>query len=173
MHCRLTLLLIVLLMALPACVVAGLSTKTTLTPGSKAPDFTFSNYVSNEKSTYYESYPETPTLIAFIQTACRSCKREVAFIKTLLNDVVGFKALLVFIDHKNNFISKYIESNGIASDLLVVWDNSDEITKKYGVNFSPASFLVDKNKQIAVVYKGFHKGTSSTLRKDLEKLLEN
>ena len=137
----------------------------------KAPDFKVVPFGSKAESTFYKTSEGYPTLLMFIQTACKSCNREVNFVKEMLDDFPEFRSIIVFIDHRDLHIADYMKENDLSSLCCVAWDESDEIAGTYGVTFSPISFLVSKDREVISVYKGFHRKSAQIIRSDLEKLL--
>ncbi|HSH71290.1 MAG TPA: redoxin domain-containing protein [Deferrisomatales bacterium] len=140
-----------------------------LGPGDRAPRFTFSDIQTGETKGFADVAGNGPLLLVFLQTACRSCVREMVALKTVYAEVEGFGVLGVFLDLKPRGLEKYVADYELP--FTFTWDGSYATADAYGVSFSPTSFLVGSDGKVAAVYAGFTLGTEDDVRADLEKLL--
>lgn len=139
--------------------------------GSIAPDFEGFHYVTKDPMPFYESFEGYPTLLIFIQTACRACHREVKFLQKLLVQYPDLRAYVVFIDLRNLYIEDYVRETDLHVLCCVVWDEGDQIAPRYGVTFSPVTFLIDEKRTVRKIYKGFQRGSDRAMKADIEEVL--
>jgi len=104
----------------------------------------------------------------FLQTACQSCYREMMALKAAKAASPSLEVLGIFLDMKAKDFQKYISENGLP--FTFGWDSGYSIADSYGVSFTPASFLLDAERTVAAVYRGFHPGIEQALKADIEKL---
>ena len=141
--------------------------------GMAAPDFTTLHYAFKTELSFYDSFEGHPTLLIFIQTACRSCHREMQFVQKLLVQYPQLRAFVVFVDLRDRQIESYIQRTDLHILCCVAWDESDSIANLYGVTFSPVTFLINKDRYVRAVYKGFYRGSDRTMKDDIEKLISD
>jgi len=91
-------------------------------------------------------------------------------LKGLKEELAGFGVMAVFIDMTIRNVKQYTEDNELP--FTCTWDSSGEIAESYGVTFSPTSFLLNSDRKVVKVYKGFHPGVERELRSDLEALVK-
>lgn len=149
---RKLIILVLALIALPVAVHAGMGAGKLLKPGSPAPDFKFKSIGTGEQSTL-GNMKGNPVLLVFIQTACGSCQREMGFLKEMNASGTAIDVLVIFIDVKEMDFKGYIKQHGLP--FKFAWDGDSSISEEYGVSFAPASFLIDKEGNIAKVYRGW------------------
>ena len=140
-----------------------------LSPGDRAPRFEFSNVQTGETMGFTDVTSTGPLLLVFLQTACRSCVREMVALKKVYAEVEGFGVLGVFLDVKPRGMEEYVADYELP--FTFTWDGSYATADAYGVSYSPTSFLVGSDGKVAAVYAGFTRGTEDDIRADLEKLL--
>ena len=140
-----------------------------LAPGDPAPRFTFSDIRNGETKSFTDVAGDGPLLLVFLQTACRSCVREMVALKNVRADVGGFEILGVFLDLKPRGLEEYVEDYELP--FTFTWDGSYTTADAYGVSFSPTAFLLDAERRIAAVYAGFTLATEADLRADLLRVL--
>jgi peroxiredoxin len=154
---------------LPAVASAALDTDGLIDVGQPAPSFTSTDAQTGALLSFASVYRNQPMVLVFLQTACRSCYREMTTIQRLQQEVGGFGVLGVFLDMTPRNVRKYIEQNGFP--FTFTWDADSTIAQAYGVAFTPASFLLDGDRNVVRVYKGFHPGIERALRKDVQELV--
>lgn len=147
---------------------AGLDSDKLLAVGNKAPAFTFSEVVGGGAMTMDAVAHGRPLLLVFLQTACQSCFREMQTLKQLRAAGAEIEVLGIFLDMKAKDFPKYIGDNELP--FVFGWDSNYSIADAYGVSFTPASFLLDRDRTVAAVYRGFHPGIEQSLRADLARL---
>lgn len=140
------------LMVLPVAVHAGMGAGKLLKPGSPAPDFKY-KVIGGEEENFLAVHKGKPVLLVFIQTACGSCQREMAFLKEMRASGVNLDVVVIFIDVKEMDFKGHIKQHALP--FKFAWDGDSSISENYGVSFAPASFLMDKDGNIAKVYRGW------------------
>jgi peroxiredoxin len=140
-----------------------------LGPGDRAPRFAFTDIKTGETKDFADVAGDGPLLLVFLQTACRSCVREMVALKKVYREVEGFGILGVFLDLKPRSLEQYVADYELP--FTFTWDGSYTTADAYGVSFSPTSFLVGRDGKVVAVYAGFTLGTEDDIRADLEKLL--
>lgn len=165
MACRSrVLLLLALLLCVTTPAAAGL-----LAPGDPAPKFTFPELATGKTRTLAEIAQGRPLLLVFLETACRSCVREMVALKRIQADRPGFAVLGVFLDINPRNVEGYVADYDLPFSFT--WDGPYTMADAYGVAASPTSFLIDQDGKVAVVYPGFSLATEARLRADVETLL--
>lgn len=136
--------------------------------GEQAPTFLYTDLIRRGTVMFDTFERNRPVLLLFLQTACRSCHREVLALKRFEAELEGVGVMAVFIDMTPRNVKKYVEENELP--FTCTWDSSGEIAESYGITFSPTCFLLDASRKVVKVYKGFHPGVERELKKDLQTL---
>lgn len=160
--------LLLLVLGLPARSPAGMDSDKMLAAGQKAPSFNFTDVVSGAAVPSDTLARGRPLLLVFLQTACQSCFREMMALKAVKAANPDFEILGIFLDMKAKDFQKYISENGLP--FTFGWDSGYTVADAYGVSFTPASFLLDADRTIAAVYRGFHPGIEQALKADIARL---
>jgi len=147
---------------------ASMDSDKLLAVGNKAPAFTFAEVASGGAMTMDVVAHGRPHLLVFLQTACQSCFRGMQTLKQLRAGGAEIEILGIFLDMKAKDFQKYIGDNELP--FVFGWDSNYSIAEAYGVSFTPASFLLDQDRNVTAVYRGFHAGIEQALKADLAKL---
>jgi len=145
--------LMVMVLLVPALATAGMGGGKMLKEGTDAPVFKFKTIAGKETDlTAYAG--GKPVLLVFLQTACRSCQREMAFLKELTTEGgVKVNILAVFVDMRERDFKAYVDENKLPFNFT--WDKDYSVADMYGVSFTPSSFLIDSKGVVAKVYRGW------------------
>ena len=165
---RIYLILLICFLGMPLVAFGAMGGGKMLKAGSDAPKVEFTD-INGKKGTLHSFAQDKPLLLVFLQTACRSCQREMAFLKQLKEDGADIDVLVVFVDMKERNFKKYVSDNELP--FVFFWDSDYSIAEQFGVSFTPSSFLMDKTRKIAKVYRGWSRAGHS-LEGDFKKLAE-
>jgi peroxiredoxin len=144
--------LVFILVFVPKISFAGMGGGNILPVGVAAPDFQYTD-LDGQKSSLYETDKGKPLLLVFIQRTCRSCQREMEFLKELKERNKDLNILGVFIDAVEKNFNGFKKEMGLPFRFF--WDANLEVADTYGVSFAPTSFLLDKDRLISKVYRGW------------------
>ncbi len=148
---------------------AGVGTERILREREPAPRFRFAQIPGGEVRSLDEVAPGRPVLVVFLQTACRSCVREMLAIKKLRAEVGRFGVVGVFVDVKDRDFDGYIRDYDLPFHFT--WDPDLTLANAFGVTFTPASFLLGPDGTVEAVYRGFTVGLEETMGRDIRRLL--
>ena len=158
-----------LLVALLALSVTTSHAGELLRPGDKAPRFRFPDLLTEETLGFADVARDGPLMLVFLQTACRSCVREMVALKNVQAQVGNLGVLAVFLDLRPRGLEEYVAEYDLP--FTFTWDGQYVTADAYGVSFSPTTFLLDRDGVIAAVYPGFTIATERHIRTDLDTLL--
>ncbi len=147
--------LAMILVTLPLLASAGMGGGKLLKIGSPAPDFKFKD-LAGQTDEFYLYAKGKPVILVFIQTACGSCQREMDFLKNMRASGSEIDVLVLFIDVKEMDFKGYVKDRALP--FRFAWDSNFSIAEAYGVSFAPAAFLVDGDRNIVKVYRGWSRG---------------
>ncbi|GAB4257014.1 peroxiredoxin family protein [Deferrisoma sp.] len=150
--------------------LAGMGTENLLKPGDAAPRFRFARVPDGEVQALEDLASDRPVLVVFLQTACRSCLREMLAVKKLHAETEGaFAVLGVFVDMKARDFEGYIRDYDLPFPFT--WDPEFTLSNAFGVTFTPASFLLSPDGTVEAVYRGFTVGLEEAMARDLDRVL--
>jgi len=105
-------------------------------------------------------------LIQFTGIGCGSCHHSVSFLNSLINEYEQSDLSLIAIETWNNdpeVIKRYISNNIITYNYL--WAN-DENKRQYQISGVPVFYILDENRIIRKVMKGYSKDFTDTEIRD-------
>ena len=147
---------------------------TTVTPldltGKKAPDWTLSD--SNNESFSLKDFKSKVLLLQFSGIGCAPCHASLPFLKQLVTDYENKNFELVRVECWNNnidAIKRYCLNNDIKYKFLI---KDNEIEKNYSTTGAvPIFFILDNNRVIQKVVRGYSPELEKEIKEAIEKLL--
>ncbi len=122
--------------------------------GPKVPPFELR---SLEGKTYTEqNLIGQPTLLMFWASWCQVCQRELPKVHDLQQKMKGkrFQVLAVgFADTEAN-IRDYVTSHPTHFNFPVLYDTGNEVATRFGARSTPTFFLLNKNGEVEIPYRG-------------------
>jgi thiol-disulfide isomerase/thioredoxin len=138
--------------------------------GTKAPEWTLSDTDNNKFS--LNDFKSKVLLLQFSGIGCPPCHASLPFLNRLVADYKDKSFELVRVECWNNnidAIKRYIAANDITYKFLV---KDAEIEKQYNVHAVPMFFILDNNKVIQKVVRGYGgETTDKEITEAIEKLL--
>ena len=137
--------------------------------GKTAPDWTLSDY--NNESFALKDFKSKVLLLQFSGIGCPPCHASLPFLNQLTNDYKDKSFELVRIEcwHNNtDMIKRYISTNDIKYKFLI---KDAEIEKNYNILAVPTLFILDNNRVIQKVVRGYSTELEKEIRETIEKLL--
>jgi len=137
--------------------------------GKPAPDWILSDY--NNKSFALKDFTSKVILLQFSGIGCSPCHASLPFLKQLENDYKDKSFEIVRIEcwSKNvDQIKNYISTNDIKYKFLL---KDVEIEKKYNMPPAPTFLILDGNRTIQYVQRGYGRVVDEQIKEAIEKLL--
>lgn len=115
-----------------------------------------------------------PVIMSFWSTTCKPCIKELNAIYDAMPDwleEVDFRMVAVSIDDARSIsrARSMAETNGWASDFVMLYDKNQDLKRVLNVNLTPQVFIFDADGNQVYSHTGYLPGSESEL---LEKLLE-
>lgn len=138
-------------------------------------EFTATDLEGNEVS-LTKLLEKGPVLIGFWATWCSPCKEEMKEMQKIYDKykAQGFTYLALNQDNQKSLskVKPYIESHNYT--FPVAFDTDKKIYEGYsGRDDIPYSILIDKNKNIVAVHKGYLSGDEKKIEAEIKALLSN
>ncbi len=156
-----------LVLAVGLAVAPSAPANSLLQRGDRAPAFRFADVRTGTVYDFDSLAPDRPFLLVFLQTACRSCIREVIALKQLQREL-DIPVVGVFLDVSDRDLTRYLRDYDVRFPFA--WDPEGTTAAAYGVSATPTTFLVDRDRRIAAVYSGYVVGMEEEMRQDVERL---
>jgi thiol-disulfide isomerase/thioredoxin len=138
--------------------------------GKVAPNWNLKDF--NNNSVTLKGLKSKILLIQFTGVGCGPCHASIPFLKQLVTDLksTDFEFISIETWSKNvPGLKRYQESNGIGYKFLL---STDEITNSYQVLGVPVFFILDKDRVIKKIIRGYEKGvTDKEIRDVINKLI--
>lgn len=135
----------------------------------KAPDFTLKN-MKGENVKLSEHQGEV-VMINFWASWCAPCRQEMPILNDLYRKYrdAGFTLLAVNVEEDTKGAKK------MARDLRVVFpvlfDTTNEVSKKYDVQAMPSTILVDRDGNLRYLHRGYLPGYEDEYHKQVRELM--
>ena len=111
--------------------------------GDTAPHFKFRNL--DGQSVSLSDLLGKPVLLNFWATRCPPCRKEMPYIQEVYEgwSDKGLVVLAINIGEEPSQVEKFLQSQGLS--LPVLLDTKGDTIEKYGIQFIPTTFFVDKD----------------------------
>ena len=136
--------------------------------GKVAPDWVLKDF--NHDSLSLSELKSKVLMVQFSGIGCGPCHASIPFLKQLVSDYKSKDFELVSIEtwSKNiNGIKRYYTNNNLNYKLLL---STEQTTKDYQVKAVPAFFILDKDRVIRKIIRGYEEGTTDKEIRDAIKI---
>ncbi|MBB3698729.1 redoxin family protein [Flammeovirga yaeyamensis] len=138
--------------------------------GKKAPDWILEN--DKKQSVSLSELNSKVVLLQFTSVTCAPCKKSIPYLEKLSKDYPKNDFDLVAIECSSDnlrVIDNYIHKNNFNYKFLM---SSKDIMKDYSVSMFPVFFILDENKTVKKVIRGFGgKITDQEIRNEIENMI--
>ena len=114
--------------------------------GKKAPAFELPN--ADGESVSLSDFNGSPILINFWHTGCPPCRHEMPHLQQVHSEMQEDGLILLTIDVRESpgMVIQFLESKNLSPLLnTVLFDSNGDIRRKYGIQYFPTSFFVDRD----------------------------
>lgn len=139
--------------------------------GPKVPPFEL-NSLRGEKFTE-EALSGKVTLVVFWASWCGTCQEELPKVHDLQEKLKEkpFQAVAIGFKDSEANIRKYVRSHPKLFSFPVLYDPGDQVAGRFGANFTPTLFLLDKKGELVMAASGPGMIESARFQTALERLL--
>lgn len=133
-------------------------------PGKKAPDWVLPDFNGNNVS--LDSFKSKVVIIKFTGVGCGPCYQSLPFLKELLKEYSPEDLSLIAIETWSNNLDglkRYAEKNDITYPFLKA---DEEVAKNYEIKSVPVFFILDSNRIVKKVIRGYKKGDTDQAIKE-------
>ena len=125
----------------------------------------------NGKAVDIKDYNNQVVLLNFWASWCKPCIKEMPSLVRLQNHFNhdDFKIVAINIGESKEQISEFIKK--LKFDLPILFDNSGDAVKEWGVYAYPSNFVLDKNGVIRYTYRGALEWDSQSIINTIKTLL--
>jgi thiol-disulfide isomerase/thioredoxin len=139
--------------------------------GAKAPPFEL-NTLLGKKFTQ-DQLSGKVTLMIFWASWCGTCQKELPKVHDLQEKMKGrpFQAVAIGFKDSEANIREYVRSHPKLFSFPVLYDAGDQVANRFGANFTPTLFLLDKNGELVIPFTGPGLLENPRFHAELERLL--
>jgi thiol-disulfide isomerase/thioredoxin/outer membrane lipoprotein-sorting protein len=138
--------------------------------GKRAKDWTLQN--DNKLDFSLSDIKSKVAMVQFTSVSCGPCRASVPFLNELSKeyDKEDFDFLVIECTSRNtNVLKSYKKRHNIAYEMLL---SNKEVLKDYSINSYPVFFLLDENRKITKVIKGYmEESTDHEIRDLIDKMI--
>lgn len=111
----------------------------------------------------------SPGAVAYMQTSCAACRKELMALKELGEKYPDFKVVAISVDAGNSArVARYREH--FAFPFPFLHDPDFKTPEVFGFSFTPALVMVGRDGTIAMLKGGFRPGDEAEIEKKLQEL---
>lgn len=127
---------------------------------------------SNNNTFAFKELKSNVLMIQFTSVTCGPCRASIPFLNKLSSEfdkqIFDFVAIEAFTQN-SNVLKHYQEKNGISYKFLM---STKEVTENYQIKSIPVFFLLDKNRVIRKIIRGYGvESTDKEIREAIKKML--
>lgn len=150
--------------------VWALSAQAAPASGEKAPDFT--SQLANGKSINLESVDANVILVNFWASWCSPCQKEMPFFEELYQKYhqARLEIIAVSVDEDSKQAARFLDK--VEHSFPTVLDVTHQVAMLYNPEAMPTTFVLDRQKRIKFIHKGFHKDDREAFPKEVEQLMQ-
>lgn len=138
--------------------------------GAPAPDFSLKAQAGGVRASPSDHRGKV-VIVDFWATWCDPCRDSFPVYQRLLERFHGDLAVLgVSVDEEPDGIAAFAQQTGVKFPLA--WDEGQVVTRQYGPDKMPTSFMLDPNGIIRYVHSGFRSGDEEEIETEVRALLE-
>jgi len=121
----------------------GGGSSTTVTVGSKAPDFTLPDL--DGESVSLSDFSGKPILINFWNTGCPPCRSEMPYLQEVYDAQKDTELVMLIINLGESpaTISDFLQSKGLSLPIII--DTDGDLARTYVLSGIPTTFFVDRD----------------------------
>lgn len=141
-----------------------------LEPGENAPEFTLPD-IDFKNPVVFSAYKGKIVYLDFWASWCRPCLDSLPWLSEIHVEfkAQGFTVLAINIDEEVADGRKFLDRHPVA--YVVASDQRGEVSRQYGINIMPTSFLIDRNNKVRLIHEGFKLKDKTMLRNQIVRLL--
>ena len=155
-----------LLIALTACLLSlsALAQK-------PAPDFTLPTIPDNSEITLSDLKGRV-VYLDFWATWCPPCRKSFPWMDDMQTQYAddGLTIIAISIDRKRELAERFVQQ--MEPSFTIAHDPKGTVSRKYGVNAMPTSYLIDRQGNIVNTHIGFRNSDKDKLEQQIEDLLD-
>jgi len=109
-------------------------------------------YPNGERYTFDENIHEQYILLAFVNSDCDYCHKEIKQLSEGIDSINDIKVYLISSEPVNQL--KSLKGLIATPRITLLFDKNDAFAKTLNVNYFPSTFLFDRNKNFKRQFKG-------------------
>jgi peroxiredoxin len=159
-------LTLIILIALPA---ASAETKD-IGEGDLFPSLLLPNVITGKDIDVIDYLKGRVGAIVFMQTSCSACRKELKALKVISSTITDLKVIAISVDAgARKRVVRYRE--GFKLPFLFLHDPEFKSPEIFGISFTPALILVDKEGTIKLIKGGYRTKDRAKLEAQIEQLV--
>lgn len=134
-----------------------------------APDFTLKS--RSGKNLKLSEFRGEVVMVNFWASWCGPCRQEMPLLEQLYKryQPLGFTILGVHVEEDSSAAEKVLKDIPVSFPIL--YDNTNEVSKLYGISAMPSTFLVDRNGNLRYLHKGYLPGYEDEYQRQIRELV--
>ena len=102
---------------------------------------------------------------------CTPCRKSFPWMNAMQKQYgkYGFDVVAINLDENRELATQFLKQT--PANFTVAFDPSGRTAESYSVDVMPSSFLINRKGELVAVHKGFRKGDSAALEREIRELL--